>query len=585
MQNFRIYLAFIIAAFCHPLFAQEYPVSIILPEASKDLVEETLIPNKKNKSNQDLLQPIIDDLINKNYLAASIDSIVSDTITKVYKAYLFTGRQYDFKAITFDSLSEDFMNRLKIKKPTSTQEFILMREVIGDYYAENGYPFSKLRIDDLSLDNGDIEGQLKINTGPQIIIDSIEINGDVKIREGYIENYLDIFKGELYDAKKVKRIKSKMDKLTFLEQEQDPDLNFFGNYSTVNLYLKKKNSSRFDLLFGVIPTDNIENRSLFLSLDFTAEMLNRLGFGEYIYIDFERLRPEQQRFQVKFNYPYILDTPFAIDANFNIFRLGLNYQTLITDLGVQYLLNSTDHIKLAWNFESSNLIEINEEAILASGMLPGELDVSQSGIALSLHVDKLDYRFNPREGYSIDMKIVGGERKVKRNSAILALSELSDSVDFSALYDEIPNKPRFEFETAISFFQPLSVRGALGFHLKGGYRYTSVGLLINEKFQIGGNKLLRGFDEASIFTSYYGLITAEYRLLLSNNSYFSFPFVDAGYVEDVDGNNSFVAGLGGGLGFENKVGLFNFSVAVGKDNQSSFDFGKPKAHFGFVSLF
>ena len=63
----------------------------------------------------------------------------------------------------------------------------------------------------------------------------------------------------------------------------------------------------------------------------------------------------------------------------------------------------------------------------------------------------------------------------------------------------------------------------------------------NELFQIGGNKLLRGFDEASIFTPTYSILSLEYRLALGKNSYFQMPFIDAGFVS-LDGELEFVSG-------------------------------------------
>ena len=62
------------------------------------------------------------------------------------------------------------------------------------------------------------------------------------------------------------------------------------------------------------------------------------------------------------------------------------------------------------------------------------------------------------------------------------------------------------------------------------------------------------------------------------------PFIDAGFVS-LDGELEFVSGLGGGLVIETKVGLFNFSVAAGKSPDEAFDFSRPKAHFGYISLF
>ena len=84
---------------------------------------------------------------------------------------------------------------------------------------------------------------------------------------------------------------------------------------------------------------------------------------------------------------------------------------------------------------------------------------------------------------------------------------------------------------------------------------------------------------------YYAISTVEYRLLLSNNSYFSLPFIDAGFIENADGDRELATGIGGSLGIETKVGLFNFTIAVGRTSSVGFDFGRPKAHFGFVSLF
>jgi hypothetical protein len=41
----------------------------------------------------------------------------------------------------------------------------------------------------------------------------------------------------------------------------------------------------------------------------------------------------------------------------------------------------------------------------------------------------------------------------------------------------------------------------------------------NELFQIGGNRLLRGFDEESQFVSQYLVPSVEYRYLIGQNSY------------------------------------------------------------------
>ena len=554
-------------------------------------LHDSILNIKKNQTIDDVLKSYIDEQILDNYLEANIDSIHTDTLNNPIRkvAFVHRGPQYTFKRLAFDSTNLVLFERWKTKPPSNAMEFIHLRDKVTNYYANNGYPFAKLYLKNLDLRDNKIFGQLELNKGRKIIIDSLKIKGDLILRKAYLEKYLNIYEGQLYDHSKVKRIRGQLDKLTFLTQDKSPDLTFFNDYSTINLYLKNKNTSRFDLLFGVIPTNAIEGRQLFLSLDFTTELLNKLGYGEYLFVNFERLRPEQQKFEFKFNYPYILNLPYAIDFDFSIFRNSLDYQTLHSNLGLQYIVDSDIQIKVGWNVESSNIVEVDTAQLLATKMLPEDLDVTQNGLSIEAHINKLDYRFNPRSGYSIYFKGVAGRKTIERNGSILNLS--NDSVNFSDLYDaEKLNSFRYELESEMAYFIPLATRGALGFQLSGGWRFSSSRLFRNEKFQLGGNKLLRGFDEATFFTSYYAISTFEYRLLLSNNSYFSVPFVDVGFIEkpsnvDDESDSTLAIGFGSSLGIETKAGLFNFSIAVGRTSELGFDFKRPKAHFGFVSLF
>lgn len=563
--------------------AQVEQIQLIQTCGTAAAFEEALITNTDNRPTLDLVNEKINQLLAEDRLEAGIDSIVYDSQTSCDKVYLHVGPRYTFDQISLDSISNDLLDRIDIHQPRTTTEYLDSRAKLADYYATKGYPFARVKLEELQMDNGVISGTLKVDEGNLVIQDSIIINGKVQIRQGYLRNYLDFHKGEPYDHSKVKEIKEKLDKLRFLKTTEDPNLSFIYDYASLNLFVEPRNTSRFDLLFGIIPTNNIQGRQLFLSLDFTTELLNKLGYGEYIFLNFERLRPEQQKLDVRFNYPYLLDSPFAIDLSFEIFRNALDYQTTKSDLGVQYLINSSDYIKVAWNFESSKIVEMDSLAIVNARALPQDLSVTQSGLSVQAVISKLDYRYNPRRGYSIEVGAVGGQRRILIDPGILALS--NNEVDFQSLYDSLDLvSPRFELTTSLSYFLPIARRGTVGFLANGGWRYTPGELLRNEKFQIGGNQLLRGFDEASLFTSYYGVASLEYRLLLSENSYFSAPFVDIGYIE-LNGDDQLAIGIGAGLVAETKVGLFNFSVAVGQNQAQSFDFSRPKAHFGFVSLF
>jgi outer membrane translocation and assembly module TamA len=106
-------------------------------------------------------------------------------------------------------------------------------------------------------------------------------------------------------------------------------------------------------------------------------------------------------------------------------------------------------------------------------------------------------------------------------------------------------------------------------------------------YQIGGYRLLRGFDEESILASEYTVGSLEYRYLIGMNS-FLFSFIDGGWAKnDVPGYaiNNLYLGIGLGLAFETKAGIFNMSYAIGKQDSNPFEFRQAKIHLGYVNFF
>ncbi len=590
-RHFLTWCVSIMAFFiCNSISGQERKHKILLLQTCKSAyrIPQEILAHDNSHPLASYIDEVLNPIIAEDYLEASLDSMSIHPEQDSATAYIHIGPQYDFKNIQLDSLGEDLLDRLNIKSPRTAQEYLESRDKIRDHYGEFGYPFAVVSLEEMHLENGVVRGRLQVNENNKIIMDSIILHGNLNIRQGYLKNLLNIHKGDPYNHSDISSVTRKLDQLRFMELTEPPALSFIYDYASLNLYAKKKNASRFDLIFGVIPTTNLQESQLFLSLDFTAEMLNKLGYGEYIFVDFERLRPEQQKFETKFNYPYFLDTKFAIDTRFKLFRLATDYQTLTADLGVQYLLNDRDRIRVAWNYESSRIVEVDTMRLLSRRRLPDDLSVSQTGFVVEGNFSRLDHFFNPRRGSKLNVSATAGQKRILIDPLITNIND--ENVDFETAYDTLDlNSVRYELKLDAQHFIPVARRGAFTARINAGWRYSPVGLFRNEKFQIGGNQLLRGFDEASIFTSYYAISTLSYRLLLSENSYFSAPFLDIGYIETLDANSiaqtSLAVGIGAGLVMETKVGMFNFSLAVGRTEGQEFDFGRPKAHFGYISLF
>ena len=117
--------------------------------------------------------------------------------------------------------------------------------------------------------------------------------------------------------------------------------------------------------------------------------------------------------------------------------------------------------------------------------------------------------------------------------------------------------------------------------------FQSDNIFRNELFQIGGYKLLRGFDEESQYVSQYAVGTLEYRYL-DWAKFFFLWFVDGGWGRNNSQNSKYshtYFGTGLGLALETKAGIFNLAWAVGKRDDIPFNLRQSKIHFGFVNYF
>jgi outer membrane protein assembly factor BamA len=215
--------------------------------------------------------------------------------------------------------------------------------------------------------------------------------------------------------------------------------------------------------------------------------------------------------------------------------------------------------------------------------------VATSNIGVDYQFNNTDYRFNPRRGNDLGITFSFGLRKIKENSTITGLTEdiNGKDFDFSSLYDTLESKVYiFKLKGYASHFFKLTKQSTIKASVQGGW-VQSKDIFKNEIFQIGGYKLLRGFDEESIFATSYAVSTLEYRFLIGQNSYL-FGFTDFGlagdrsYTEEMNHN---YLGFGAGIAFETKAGIFNLTYAVGKRNDQNLNFRQSKIHFGFVSLF
>ena len=540
------------------------------------------------------LSQLVQQLHQRAYWAASFDQITWQDST--VKAQLYIGKRYDWALLKNGNVDPTFLagigyrERLYQGKPFQYQEIRRLQESLLAYAENHGFPFASVYLDSIAIEGQQVSAQLQLRKGPFILFDEINVIGDAKVSDYYLQNYLGLNPGTIYSKDRIERIRNRLKELPFLRETRDATVTFRGKKAIVNLFLEKKKASRWDFLLGILPQTNSLDPEKFtrpvITASLLADMNNQLGLGEKIFFRFQQLRPQRQQLEFKVLYPYLLDLPFGVDFQFNMYRRDSAFLDVSFDLGVQYLLEGGNYFKVFWKNTSSFLQIIDTTQIILSRQLPDVLDVRNSLFGLEYQFQKLDYRYNPRKGWATLLRAGAGIKKIRENSLILSIQDAR--VDPEALYDSLTLQSfQYRLEGKLEGYLPLFKNSAIRAALEGSAILSRQPIYRNEQYRLGGNRLLRGFDEESINATTFAILTLEYRLLIGTNSNF-YVFGNYAYLEDITADTRRFDqpyGFGAGLTFETKVGLFGFSLALGAEQQNPVDFRNVKTHFGYVNFF
>ena len=533
-------------------------------------------------------------LQSKGYVAASIDSLTYDSLAA--HLVIFLGEAYHWTEINTDRVNPSLLNAVGWRqknfpgKPIDFGQLNGWQEKIIDYLENNGHPFAKVFLDSVQiLDDNRVSGILKVEEGPLYKIDSIRVYGNAKVSSNFFQHYLDISNGSIYNKQKLEQISKKVLELPYVEEEKPLDVSMLPTGSVLNLYLKQKRSSQVNFLFGFLPnSDQLSNKKLLITGEGNLLLKNALGAGETIGLSYQKLQVRSQRLNLMYQHPYLFNSPIGLDFAFDMYRRDSIYLNVNLQFGASYAISSTQSAKIYFQHFQTIANGINTDYVVEYHRLPPEADVGSFGLGVDYFVNTADYVRNPRKGNIFSISTVVGTKKVKKSDQILELQDPNDpSFDFETLYDTVKLKAyQFRVTTTAAKFFPLGKQSTLKTEINAGI-FQSANIFRNELFQIGGFKLLRGFDEGSQYLSQYAIGTLEYHYLISLNSYF-YTFLDGGWGRDnsqnLDINHTYLS-TGLGLAFETKVGVFNLSWAIGKRDDIPFNLRQSKIHFGFVNYF
>lgn len=525
------------------------------------------------------LQKILFRLYDNAYLTASYDSIVKDSLTM--KAYVNIGEQYKWANLKKGNVDEGILSEIRFReelysnKPLSYKDVSRLREKLLSYAENNGYPFASVKLDSIAISGNSISAVLNLNKNKLVKVDSILIKGNAKISSAYLHNYLAVKPGDFYNEELVARIDGRVKELAFVKMKAPANVFFTEKATKLILYLDKKNASQFDGYLGILPNDQTDK--VIFTGDVRLKLQNAINKGELIDVNWRSLQKNTQDLKARIAYPFLFSTPFGIDYNFKLYKKDTLFIEVNQNIGVQYLLIGGNYFKVFINNKKSTLL--STKGLEFQTTLPTYADINATVYGIGYRSEKLDYRFNPRKGYSLNMNVGVGTKNIKQNSKLNPLA-------YSGV---VLNSTQYNADIEAALYFPIKNKAVFKLGVQSAYIY-SPSIFQNELFRIGGFRSMRGIDEESINASLYSIFTLEYRYLLEQNSYL-YLFTDGAYYENMsisfagtDRDDTPVS-FGAGVSFETKAGIFSINYALGKQFDNPILLKSGKIHFGIVSYF
>lgn len=576
-MKLKHYIFIILSFYLSEIEAQKIELKISFNDTT--IKTSKLINYDKNSTVQNLktsVSSVLNELQQKGFLTSTTDSIVVDS--SFYHVYLQLGKTYQWVSLSNKNIDEEILSKIGFRdklyndRPFNEKQIQNLFKKVILYYENNGYPFASIKLDSVQIEENKLSAQLSIEKNKRYKIDSVLIKGSATISDQYIKNYIKIKDGDLYSEEDIRKISARIKELPFVIEEKKWKVLFTEEKSKIILYLKKKQASKFDGVLGLLPDE--ETGKLRLTGDVKLNLINAFHNGEKIELNWRAIQENTQDLKFNVMYPFLVNTPLGLDYNFNLYKKDTTFIDVGHKIGIRYILRGNDYFKLFFHNKSSSLL--SQEGFSTLTALPPYADVSSQLYGLETYNANLDYLLNPRKGYQLKISGSLGNKTIKKNPQI-----------DEKLYEDIALKSTlYNAELYANYYFQLTKRNVLKLGTKNAYTFNE-NLFGNELLRIGGLLTLRGFDEESIFASFYAIQTLEYRYILEQNSYL-YLFFDGAYYEN-DGIEEFVSdrpfGFGTGMSFETKAGIFSISYALGKQFDNPIKFSSAKIHFGFVNFF
>jgi len=501
-------------------------------------------------------------------------------ITLIFLVFSELKSQSECKNVSFLQVSPEMM---KILQETRTANYVISNTVpLQNYnplvqktlnYLENrGFPFASVYLDSIMERNDTVFAHLMIDKNLRCMFDTIVVRGNLKIAKNYLRTYFNFKQKKLYNEFIVRQIPQLIQEIPFAEEKQSSAIEFIEDKAALYLFLDKKRVNQFDGYVGVVPVSDLSGK-IAVSGEINFRLMNLFSIGESIDLQWRATERFSQFLELKTHFPYLVGTPLGIDGLLMLDKKDTTYLNMNYIIGLSYSFRGYNAARVYFDYSTSNIL--NKDVYGYYDFLTYS-DYRKTMYGFSFRFRHLDFIYNPRKGYDLNLNMAVGTRKIIENYQ--ASPFFYEGVDLLSV--------RYRIQGKLRGYIPLHKRWVLALSAEGGGLFGKQHL-INELFRLGGMNSLQGFDDLSIRASNYGIGLIEFRFILAKIAYINAFFNTAWYEQKITGNytHDFPFGFGIGIAFTTKAGLFYMSYALGRQLDNPISFKTGKIHFGLAVQF
>ena len=426
-----------------------------------------------------------------------------------------------------------------------------LKKAILQKAGEQGYAFSRIRTEYIGQREGLPKVKLTLEKGGERRITGLVLKNVQKVPRRFVRNLERQYAGSLYNSKTVTNLQNQLSGHPYLALERPPQTLFTKDSTNIYLFLQKKKVNIFD---GMVGFGNDKSDKVTFNGTLNLQFKNIFNGFESIGLYWQRNPDKGQTFQLNTDVPYLFNTNVGAAFDMHIFRQDSTFADVKIQPSLYYQLDNLQKIGVRGYFETSAVV--GEETA-------GQAGFSKKGGGLS-------YEFlRPSE-----------------LALLVYRTRIAAAADLLSMQRDGAEREK-QYRYFLLAEHNINLRGSHYLSIKAESAMLSGrnAFLQNELLRFGGWNSMRGFNENTLLADFYAFGGAEYRYLITEQSFFD-VFAQYGQLNNkVLDVRPQLYSFGIGFNFILPIGLMSFQISNGNTSGNAFRINATKIHWGIVTRF